>query len=133
MWKIKIDRADTIFSQFIRIRDGRCMRCGSPVAFNGAGMPVSHQCSHYFSRGRESTRFNPENADTFCFTCHELMEKEKQDKKEYRGEYTMFKVRQLGENGFKILKMLAYSYKRKDRKQSLMIVKALLKSLNQQI
>ena len=122
--KIKIDQADKTFSQFIRLRDKRCMRCGSRVEFNGAGMPISHQCSHYFGRGREGTRFDPENADCLCWGCHQIWGSE--EKEEYRN----FKIKQLGLNGFKILQMRANTFHKKDRKRSLLIVKDLLKSIN---
>ena len=38
---IKIDKADKVFSQYIRLRDKRCMRCGSAVQFNEKGLPIS--------------------------------------------------------------------------------------------
>lgn len=67
--KIRIDKADTVFSQFIRIRDRKCMRCGSPVKFKN-GLPVSHQASHFQSRRKEATRFDEENVDCLCAGCH---------------------------------------------------------------
>jgi len=121
--RIRIDKADTVFSQYIRLRDKKCMRCGLLVQFNGAGMPINHQISHYFGRGRENTRYDPENADTLCWGCHQIWGSE--EKEEYRN----FKIKQLGMNGFKILQMRANTYCRRDRKLSLLKVKFLLKTL----
>src|SRR3990167_7479039 len=61
--RIKIDKADQEFSYFIRLRDKECRRCGSKVTLNAKGMPNSHHASHYFGRGKESTRFDVENGD----------------------------------------------------------------------
>lgn len=68
--KIKIDPADQAFSQYIRLRDKKCMRCGSLVRFNDKGLPVSHQASHFQGRRKEATRFDPLNVDTLCGGCH---------------------------------------------------------------
>lgn len=60
--KIKIDPADKWFSLYIRERDGnKCRRCGSQSGL---------QCSHFQGRRKESTRFDPDNADCLCFGCH---------------------------------------------------------------
>ena len=126
-FKIKRDKTDTEFSLFIRKRDKwKCKRCGRQHEEGSKTLG----CSHYWSRARENTRFDPENADACCnLPCHVIWEGQKQDKKDYQGEYTMFKIRQLGENRFKILRMNAHTYKRKDRKLSLLMVRELLKSL----
>ena len=121
--KIQIDSADRIFSQFIRLRDKRCQRCFSLVRMNGKGLPISHTASHYFGRGRENTRFDTENVDTVCFSCHRIWGSD--DKEGYR----MFKIKQLGEQGFKLLQMRSEMYKKKDRKMSLLIAKEMLNHL----
>lgn len=121
--RIRIDQADKIFSQYVRLRDMRCMRCYSPVELNDKGLPVSHQNSHYFSRGRENTRFEPLNCDTLCMACH--MRWGGDDKEGYRN----FKIRQLGEEGFKRLDVQAHTLTRKDRKMALLKAKELLKTL----
>ena len=124
MFKIRIDKADTIFSQYIRLRDKKCVRCGSEVRMK-KGLPVSHACSHYWGRGKEGTRFEPDNCDTLCFGCHERW-----GHGDERDDYRAFKIKQLGEKRFKSLMIQAYQYKKKDRKMSLMIAKELLKTLN---
>ena len=70
MPKIKIRPSDTAFSQWIRLRDMKCMRCGSQVELNSEGLPVSHQASHFKGRGKEATRFEPLNVDCLCMGCH---------------------------------------------------------------
>ncbi len=127
-FKIKRDKADAEFSLYIRRRDKwRCKRCGRQHEEGSKTLG----CSHYWGRNHENTRFDPENCDSLCnMPCHEEWEKEKQNKKEYKGEYTRYMIKKLGENGFKILMMNAHTRKRKDRKLSLIIVKELLKSIN---
>ena len=119
--KIKICPADQVFSQYIRKRDKMCVRCKSPVKFNDKGLPVNHQASHYWSRGKENTRFDPDNADTLCFACHNLWGHGDQ-----RDEYKAFKIKQLGEEGFKKLDFKAHQIGKKDRKLALIIAKQLL-------
>lgn len=118
--KIKICPADKVFSQYIRLRDKRCMRCGSRVQFNAKGLPVSHEASHYFGRGRESTRFDQNNVDTACYGCHQQWGST--DREAYRN----FKIKQLGQEGFDRLTLKADTYCKKDRVLALFIAKKLL-------
>lgn len=124
--KIKIDIADTLFSQWIRLRDKECVRCHSRVEFNDEGLPVTHQASHYFSRAAESTRFYPENVDTLCYGCHQHWGSA--DKEGYRE----FKKKQLGVIGWKLLQFRHESYKKKDRKMERIIWRAALKKALQE-
>ena len=121
--KIKIDKADTAFSLYIRLRDRKCVRCGSPVKINEAGKPVSHQASHYFGRGRENTRFDPENVDCLCTGCHQIWGSD--DRESYRE----FKLKQLGQEGYNWLILRSNTYKKKDRKMALIIARELLKGV----
>ena len=115
--KIKIDKADQVFSLYIRNRDDwTCRRCSRREE---GGM----QNSHYFGRGKEATRFEPTNCDTLCFECHQYWGSE--DRESYRD----FKIKQLGESGFKFLTIQASGFKKKDRKLSLLIAKQLLNEL----
>ena len=123
MWNIKIDPADKIFSQYIRLLFPNCARCGSRVEINDKGLPVSHQCSHYHGRGHEGTRYEVNNCCTLDAACHRLWDGEERD------AYTQFMIRRLGMNEFKILSMLAHTYCRRDRKLSLIKVRYLLKTL----
>ena len=119
--QIKLDKADVVFSQVIRLRDKECVRCHSRVKFNNNGLPVSHQNSHYFGRGQESTRFCLENCDTLCYGCHVAWGSK--DREDYRS----FKIKQLGEEGFSLLKLKSKTPQRKDRKLELIKAKMLIK------
>lgn len=122
--KIKIDRADAEFSKYIRLRDGKCVRCGRLGGDTVDGELIKGlQASHYFGRGNEATRFDVENVDALCAGCHQIWGSD--DREAYR----VFKIKQLGENGFKLLQITANAYKKKDRKMSLIIAKELLKEL----
>jgi hypothetical protein len=121
---IKIDKADQVFSQYIRLRDKKCCRCGSPVRLNNEGLPISHACSHYWSRRHEGTRFEPDNGDCLCYPCHEIW-----GHGDEKDDYKAFKIKQLGEKRFKTLMIQANTYHKKDRKWSLIVAKELLKTL----
>ena len=120
---IRIDPADKVFSQYIRSRDRKCVRCSSPVSFNDKGLPVTHQNSHYFGRGRENTRFDPENGDTLCHGCHQYWGSA--DKEGYRN----FKIKQLGQERYDMLSIRAETYCKKDRKLAYLASKQLLDNL----
>lgn len=107
--QIKIDKADTIFSKYIRLRDKKCCRCWSEVHLNENGDPISHTNSHYFGRRKENTRFDIENCDTLCLGCHQIWGSD--DHEAYRD----FKIKQLGEQGFKNLTIRSNLLIRKDR------------------
>lgn len=117
--KIKLDKADTLFSRYIRLRDKRCMRCLRRGDGNDGIDGL--QASHYFGRGRESTRFDPLNVDSLCMGCHQIWGSE--DREAYR----IFKIRQLGESGYKLLCIRAESYLKKNRQAMVIAVKEMLK------
>jgi len=114
--RIKIDKADTAFSKYIRTRDKwTCQRCKTMY-------PEKHQGlhnSHYFGRGNECTRFDPENCIALCFGCHQAWDSNKED-------YRDFKIKQLGEKRFKALRVRASSICKKDREMSYLKAKKLL-------
>jgi hypothetical protein len=76
--------ADTEFSKWVRDRDGnRCMLCGSTEDLTN---------SHFHGRKNSMTRYLPENCDCFCWSCHKMMEYQKQKGQEYYN----FKLTHLG-------------------------------------
>lgn len=83
IWQVY--EVDAIFSTQIRMRDGRCMKCGSLMF---------QTCSHFFKRAIYSTRFDPENCDDLCIPCHEEWEGDPE------GKYMAFKITQLGYDRF---------------------------------
>lgn len=58
-------RADAVFSQYIRLRDGDiCITCRE------SGKTL--QCGHFMSRRYNNTRFNEENCNAQCYRCNVL-------------------------------------------------------------
>lgn len=106
--KIRLDKADIIFSKYIRLRDNfTCQRCFNYFR-DGKGL----QASHYFGRGMESTRFDLENVDSLCAGCHQYWGSV--DREDYR----IFKIRQLGMRRFELLTLRAKTPGKKDRKMA---------------
>lgn len=106
--KVKIDRADKVFSQYIRTRDKQCKRCGSKVEFNSKGEPISHQNSHFMGRGKESTRFNEYNCDTLCMGCHLYFTA-------HPADHYAWQVQQKGQDKVNQIVLLSHQYKKKNR------------------
>ena len=122
---IRLDPADKVFSQYIRLRDGKCQRCRSLVIVNlKTGLPISHQNSHFFGRGKESTRFDPDNCCCLCMACHRLWGSDE------REDYRAYMVKKLGQRGFDALTIRANQTVKKDRKMSLIQAKLLLEEVN---
>ena len=104
--KVKRDSLDELFSEFIRKRAikrvGGCERCLTSKydkqKEDGKIFPAWRQlqCSHYHKRRKQSTRFDEDNCNGFCFGCHQYFE-------ENRDEYTEWMIAQLGEDKFNML------------------------------
>jgi hypothetical protein len=82
------------------------------------------QNSHFWGRGRENTRFDELNCDALCFSCHKYWGGDG------REDYIEFKERQLGEHGYKQLKIRAHTYKKKDDKLAILYINQLLKNVS---
>jgi hypothetical protein len=68
---VKRTAADIRFSKMIRERDGyQCQRCGTVHAPNSFGL----HSAHCFSRGKQATRLDPENAAALCYGCHRFID-----------------------------------------------------------
>ena len=126
---MKLYPADTEFSHFIRSRDGwRCRRC-----FKNYPPPTSalHN-SHFFSRGKWGTRFDPDNCISLCYGCHSYFDHAG------KAEYTLFKINELGQKGFDYLTLRAWSksplgsnyWKKLTKKQAKEIFKELTDATN---
>ena len=106
MGKIKIDPADRAFSLYIRTRDKwRCKRCGKQYQPPTSAL----HCSHFMGRGKEATRFDPNNADALCYGCHRY----------FTAHPALHYEWQVKEKGLDIVKELVIksnTYKKKDRK-----------------
>ena len=124
--KIRIDKADELFSIYIRSRDNwTCQRCGGfygvPTGLdkNRSGL----HASHFVGRKAESTRFDPRNVDALCYFCHVYFGSTN------REAYRQFKIKQLGQAEFDRLHLKSITTVKKDRKLALLVVIELLKSL----
>ncbi len=74
--KNRRDKLDDIFSKLVRERanwtcEAQLPGCGG---YHEEGRRQSLHCSHFFSRRKQSTRFDPENAAAHCFSCHKKLE-----------------------------------------------------------
>jgi 5-methylcytosine-specific restriction endonuclease McrA len=119
MFKTKLRKSDTLFSQYIKKRDKyTCQRCGKQPD------PRGLHCSHYFRRSHENTRHDPENCIALCFWCHQLW-----GHGEEREQYTAFMRKKLGDKGFDLLQLRANTYKARDDKLDEIIIKELLKEV----
>src|SRR3990167_10643376 len=100
-YRIKRRPADILFSNYIRERDNwKCVykfKCYGQIDFreNKAGLATSH----FYKRRKESVRFDPDNADASCLSCHRFVEDSA------AGVQTLqeFKKKQLGEKRFNAL------------------------------
>lgn len=118
--KVTIDKADKAFSQWIRLRDRECKRCFSPVQFNGKGLPISHQASHYQGRRKENTRFEPLNVDTLCGGCHAYFTENPE-------EHKAWQIFTKGQNVVDRLILAGNTYRKKDRESEYIYWKQKLK------
>jgi hypothetical protein len=83
-----LTKADTEYSRWIREqKDYTCEMCG----FKDIPPTRLIQCSHYIGRSHKAIRFDPQNTDVFCASCHYAME----DLKQY--DYREWKISRMGE------------------------------------
>ncbi len=54
-------QCDVLFSKVIRLRDGKCLKCGTTENL---------QCAHIASRKHLAGRWESDNALTLCYRCH---------------------------------------------------------------
>ena len=105
--KTTIRRTDRQFSTYIRMRDGRCVykiKCyGEPRNWKEL------DCSHYHGRGKESVRFDTDNCDAACKSCHNFVHTA--DGMIWLDEW---KEKQLGKKGFELLLLRANTTKKRD-------------------
>ena len=120
--KIKLRKTDTLFSKLIRQRDNyTCQRCRKEYPDGGRGLHTSH----YWGRSRENTRHDTENCIALCFGCHQLW-----GHGDGRDEYSSFMRKRLGDKGFDLLMVRAYTYKKRDDKLDEIVIIELLKEGN---
>jgi len=65
---MKRDKYDALFSNLVRERaDYQCETCGKSYRESPGGF----HCSHIFSRRHTRTRYEPDNAMSQCYGCHQ--------------------------------------------------------------
>jgi len=116
---VKIDAADKAFSLYIRTRDNwTCQRCGTQYT------PPTNalHCSHFMGRAKESTRFEPMNADALCYGCHQYFTS-------HPALHLEWQIERKGQQMIDLLVLQSNSYKKKDRKMEVLIWKQALKDI----
>lgn len=122
MGKIKIDPADRAFSLYIRTRDGWCcQRCGNQYTPPTSAL----HCSHFQGRGKEGTRFEPDNCDALCYGCHRYFTAQP-------GEHYNWQVKRKGQARVDSLILQSNTYKKKQRKDEKLIWTLALEDLTKQ-
>ena len=121
MFRIKLRPTDRLFSKYIRKRDDyTCQRCRKTYEPNAKGL----ECSHYWGRGRENTRFDPLNCIALCTGCHRIW-----GHGDGRDEYRDFMLKKLGRKGFDSLDARAHTHKKRDDNLDRIAIAVLIKEL----
>ncbi len=124
--KIKIRPNDTIFSNYIRERDNwTCQRCGKQYDKSSTSDRQGLHCSHYWGRGHEGTRFDPDNCIALCYGCHRLW-----GHGDLRDDYKAYMETRLGKQGFKNLEIRARTPCKRDDKLIKIYLKQITAKLN---
>jgi hypothetical protein len=80
MGKLKIFPSDSIWSKYIRTRDNwTCQRCDKKYAPPTSAL----HCSHFWSRGSWSVRFDEDNCQALCYGCHSYLGGNPQEHREF--------------------------------------------------
>lgn len=104
MVRVKIDKADRVIGLYVKeLHNWVCIKCKTKYDRDAPYVNKSLQCSHFWGRGNETTRFDLENLDPLCFACHMRVESSKQ------GWYRDYMLEKLGEDGYKALRRKANS------------------------
>lgn len=102
---VKIDKADKIFSQYIRTRDNwTCQRCYKQYTPPTKAL----HCSHFMGRAKEATRYDEENCDALCHGCHRYFTAQP-------AEHYQWQVNRKGQQAVDMLVLRSNQYQRKDR------------------
>ena len=115
MMKIRISKLDRLFSLAVRTRDHwTCQRCGKVYTPPTNGL----HCAHIFTRSKQSTRFDFQNAVALCYGCHSFLDRNPMEK------YAWY-IRQCGQSQFDALRLRSNTPEKVDR----MLVELTLKKL----
>ena len=104
-WSTLVDRLDTVFSRYIRLRDAmpsgtfRCISCGKIKPIEQA------DCGHFHSRTHMSTRFDEDNCHAECRYCNRFSA-------DHIIGYRENLIKKIGEQRFKLLDIKAHETKK---------------------
>ncbi len=116
---VKIDKADRIFSLYIRTRDNwTCQRCGKK--YNPPTQAL--HCSHFMGRGKEATRFDEDNADAMCYGCHRYFTA-------HPAEHYAWQIKTKGQKKVDSIILRSNTYQKKDRQTAYLYWKQQLNEL----
>ena len=111
---------DIGFSLLIRNRSNwRCEACGDYLGGNRSSL----HASHFHSRRKQSTRYDPQNVFAHCFTCHQKLG-------ENRHKFRAWVKTKLGDIEYELLRLRANEIVKRtaaDKKELLAEMKGKLK------
>ena len=117
--RIKIRKSDQLFSLYVRSKaKWKCEACFKQYDEGSSGL----HASHFWGRRHESTRHDPTNTSSHCFSCHQRFTEDPELHREW-------KLKQLGQKEFDLLRIRANTYQKKDEFMKTLIAKELLKTL----
>lgn len=119
IFKIKRRTSDTLWTQYLRIKQGfTCQKCKRVYPEdNCRNLGVAH----FHGRGHENVRFDEENTLLLCnIPCHQWFD-------QHKTEFTEFMKRRLGQQKYDLLDLRAHIHKDRDDKSDRMIIRQLLK------
>lgn len=114
--KTKIRYVDRIFSTYLRKK--RRYLCEKTGVYYPEGLGLN--VSHFWSRAKESVRFDEENVDVLSISAHQYFES-------HKTEYEAWKKEKMGKRAFDLLMIRAYTTGKRDDKATLMVLKQLIK------
>ena len=125
--KIRLRPTDKLWTKYLRRKqDFTCQKCGKRYVYTGQVIANLRNLgvSHFFSRRKESTRFDIRNTDLLCnLPCHEYWGGEG------RREYEEFMIKKLGQDGLDLLYLESETYKKRDDFTDELVIKHLIKEL----
>ena len=106
MGKVKIFPSDREWSNYVRTRDQwTCQRCNKQYQPPTSAL----HCSHFWSRGNWSVRYDDDNCEALCYGCHSYLGGNPNEHHEY-------KLEKLGEERFEALRERRNDHKSGSRK-----------------
>ena len=82
-------------------------------------------CSHFYGRRHEATRFDPQNCDAACRKCHDWVGKTPEGMRWLRD----FKLKQLGRKEYDLLDMRHNTSQKRDDILTMLYVKQLMNEI----